>query len=74
MCPSSGLLSGRGIGGLSRLGGRRVGLGSGKELGLPLGQRLSVGRGDLGLLTCAGTAAGAGQQTLSGGVGDDTGE
>ena len=70
----SGLLGRCGLGdSLSHLSGDLggLGLGSGEELGLPLGQRLGVGGGDLGLLTSAGTAAGAGQQTLGGGVGDD---
>jgi len=63
----SGLLSGRSLGsGLGDLGGRRVSLGAGEELGLPLRQRLGVGRDDLGLLTGAGAATGAGQQTLGG--------
>ena len=76
-CLGSGLLGGRGLGSsldglgdLSSLGG----LSSGEELRLPLGQRLGVGSGDLGLLPGAGAATGAGQQALGGGVGDDAGE
>jgi len=60
----SGLLGRSGLGGLSSLSGDLggLGLGSGEELGLPLGQRLGVGGGDHGLLTGAGAAAGAGHE------------
>ena len=74
---SGGGLRGSGLGlddGLGSLGGLLGGLGPGEQLGLPLGQRLGLGGGDLGLLTGARAAAGACQQALGGGVGDDAGQ
>ena len=53
------------------LGG--LGLGSGEELGLPLGQRLGVGSGDLGLRARAGASGGTGHEALGSGIGDDAG-